>query len=264
MNGTSGIAFQQVGAGPDLVFLHGLLGRGGQWQAVAERLASRHRCWILELPGISASAPIADCSLPGLSRWLERALAVLGIGEFELVGASWGGAVALQFAARSGQRARLRRLVLAAPVHPFWRPNRRQRRLLTPPWTQLAAIVGAHLPLGVCRALMAPSFGDPARLPRASVRAYQELLRQPYLGAAVAAYARNWRADQKRLGAELAGIAAPVHLIWGASDRVVPAATAPALGRALARAHLVMLPGVGHLPYEETPEAFCRALPSTP
>lgn len=256
---TAGIVFEQVGTGPEVVFLHGLLGRGGQWRACAERMASRHRCWLLELPGISASAPVPDASLAGLSRWLEGAITRLGIGEFELAGASWGGAVALEFAASSPLRQRLRRLVLAAPAHPFWTPSPRQRRLLTPPWTYIAAFIGAHLSLKACHAVMAPSFGDPARLRPESVAAYQRLLRQPRMGAAVAAYARRWVADQQRLKMELPGIQAPVKLIWGARDRVVPATSAPALREALPQAELTILPGLGHLPYEEAPETFCSS-----
>lgn len=246
-----------MGAGPDVVFLHGLLGRGGQWDGCVQRLSGRYRCWILELPGISASAAVADASLAGLSGWLDQAVEELGLGEFELVGASWGGAIAMKFAAGSGLKRRLRRLVLAAPAHPFWTPSARQQWLLTPPWTQIAAAVGAHLPLAAWRALMAPSYGDPARLRAASVAGYRELLRQPGLGAAVAAYARRWRADQRQLQTELGGIEAPVTLVWGERDRVVPAATAPALQAALPHAALCILPGLGHLPYEELPEAFC-------
>lgn len=251
------LVFRCWGEGPDVVFLHGLLGWGGQWEACARQLSNRYRCWILELPGISASAAVGDASLAGLSRWLEQAMEELKIGAFELVGSSWGGAIALKFAACSPLQQRLRRLVLAAPAHPFWTPSTRQQRLLTPPWTQIAAWMGAHLPVAACRAILATSFGDPARLRPESVAAYWTTLRQPKLGAAVAAYARGWREDQRQLQSELGRIEVPITLIWGERDRVVPAVTAPALRQALPRAELVILPGLGHLPYEELPEAFC-------
>lgn len=257
MDATTEIVFQQVGAGPDVVFLHGLLGRGGQWDGCARILGARRRCWILELPGISASAAVADASLAGLSGWLEHAVEELGIGEFELAGASWGGAIALKFAANSPKRRQVRRLVLAAPAHPFWTPSARQQWLLTPPWSRIVAWMGAHLPRAAYSSILAPSYGERARLRPASVAAYRATLRQPGLSAAVAAYAGRWREDQRQLHLELGGIAAPVTLIWGERDRVVPAATAPALQKALPRAELFILPGLGHLPYEELPEAFC-------
>ena len=258
------LRFQRLGQGPDVVFLHGLLGMGAQWQPLAARLAPRCTCWLLELPGLSASDPIADMSLPGLRRWLEQALAGLGLRRFDLVGASWGGGLALEFALASPWRTRLRRLVLAAPIHPYWSPAPRQRLLLSSPWTQLAAATGAWLPHRLAATFLAMSFGDPARMPPGSVARYRALLRQPGLAAAVRGCARTLRPDLARIAAALASPsplagAAPL-LLWGSRDRIVPAATAERLCRHLPAAHLRLLPGLGHLAFEEAPDAFAAAL----
>ena len=55
-------------------------------------------------------------------------------------------------------------------------------------------------------------------------------------------------------------IGAPVLLLWGERDAMIPVANAQDYLRALPDARLVVLPGVGHIPQEEAPEASLRAL----
>jgi pimeloyl-ACP methyl ester carboxylesterase len=52
----------------------------------------------------------------------------------------------------------------------------------------------------------------------------------------------------------------PTLLLWGTKDRAVDYRSAEPLRRNFRNARLVTLEGVGHLPYEEAPEEFNRAL----
>src|SRR6185437_6739649 len=90
-------SLSRIGSGSNAVLLHGLLRCAAQWRPAAAALAAPFSCWLFELPGISGSRA-DDMSLPGLARWLKQAVAVLGIERPGLVGSSWGGAVALQYA----------------------------------------------------------------------------------------------------------------------------------------------------------------------
>lgn len=243
----------------DVVLLHGLLGTSSQWTALASRLAPDYRCWALELPGIGASARPRDLSLHGLTAWLEAACRALPLGErFTLIGSSWGGAVALDFAARSTLGARVGQLVLAAPAHPLWNPNRAQRFMLRPIQARVGAWLGARCTPQIHRALLERIYGDPARLPRESIAEYGATLRQPQLGAAIAGLARQFRAQRRALAAALPRMQTPALLVWGDRDPVVPVATAAALAAAMPRAELEILAGVGHLPFVEEPETFAR------
>ena len=58
----------------------------------------------------------------------------------------------------------------------------------------------------------------------------------------------------------LATIRAPVLLLWGERDSAVPASHAVDYERALPDARTVILPGIGHVPMEEAPEASAQAL----
>jgi pimeloyl-ACP methyl ester carboxylesterase len=52
----------------------------------------------------------------------------------------------------------------------------------------------------------------------------------------------------------------PTLLIWGNRDRVVTPASAEQLRREFRDCRLVVFEGAGHLPYEEVPEEFNRAV----
>ncbi|TAN22948.1 MAG: alpha/beta hydrolase [Acidobacteria bacterium] len=243
----------------DVVMLHGLLGTSSQWAACASLLAPEYRCWALELPGIGASARPRDLSLQGLTAWLEAACGALPLGErFTLMGSSWGGAVALDFAARSPLAARVERLVLAAPAHPLWNPSRAQRFMLRPVQARVGAWLGARCSPQIHRALLERIYGDPARLPLESIAEYGATLRQPHLGAAIAGLARHFRAQRLALEAALPQMQTPALLVWGDRDPVVPVATAAALAAAMPHVELEVLAGVGHLPFVEEPETFVR------
>ena len=66
------------------------------------------------------------------------------------------------------------------------------------------------------------------------------------------------RLDDDVVGETLAGI--PLLLLWGEHDRSVPLDVGRAAARRFPHAQLVVLPGAGHAPYLDRPEAFNRAL----
>ncbi|MGH9415225.1 MAG: alpha/beta fold hydrolase [Terriglobales bacterium] len=260
--GAGRLVYERLGSGPDVIFLHGLLGCAAQWHAAAAGLAGRYTCWLLELPGISGSTGSGRdrFALAGLSAWLEQAVEALELERFDLVGSSWGGAMALAFAAGASGRGALRRLALVAPAHPLWTPNRGQQFMLRPLPARVGAWLGAHSSSDIHRQLLARCYGDAGRLQPAAVADYTAVLHQRGLGAAVGGYGRHWRRDHAWLRARLAEITTPTLLVWGERDAVVPAATAPALRAALPGARLELLAGLGHLPFAEDPAAFDRVL----
>jgi pimeloyl-ACP methyl ester carboxylesterase len=52
----------------------------------------------------------------------------------------------------------------------------------------------------------------------------------------------------------------PALLIWGDRDRAVSLPSAQRLAKEMHHAELLVLPGVGHLPFEEQPEICNRAV----
>ncbi|MBP5226633.1 MAG: alpha/beta fold hydrolase [Kiritimatiellae bacterium] len=86
------------GNGPDVVFLHGLMGSCENWRTVRHALADRYRVTCLDLPcqGRSPHQPVF--TLRSIADDVMASLDRLGIGRVALFGHSMGGRVAMQIA----------------------------------------------------------------------------------------------------------------------------------------------------------------------
>lgn len=91
-----------------LILLHGIFGRGRNWQAIAKALVAarpEYACWLVDLPhhGDSGAGSHGD-TVAGLAADLDDWLTVEGITPDAVLGHSYGGKVALAFAARHPAR----------------------------------------------------------------------------------------------------------------------------------------------------------------
>lgn len=94
------IAYQQLGEGPDLVFVHGLAASRAFWFAqYALPLADRYRITLFDLRGHGySSRPDSGYDAPTMADDLAAVLDHLGIERCAMVGHSYGGGVALEYA----------------------------------------------------------------------------------------------------------------------------------------------------------------------
>src|SRR3954454_3627300 len=107
-------AFVKLGSGPALLLLHGLGCDHTTWLPVVQALARRYTVVAPDLLGHGLSAkPRADYSLGGYANGMRDLLTVLGIDKVTVVGHSFGGGVAMQFAYQFPERTE--RLVVVAP-----------------------------------------------------------------------------------------------------------------------------------------------------
>lgn len=82
-----------------LVLLHGLLGDGGDWQPVIDRLPAIH-CIALDLPGHGSHSALSVDGFEQSHQWLMDELASRNIERYLLAGYSLGGRLALYHASR--------------------------------------------------------------------------------------------------------------------------------------------------------------------
>ena len=96
------VHYQQIGHGPDLVLIHGLLCNiAFWWHHIALKLADTHRVTALDLRGHGFSAMSErGYSAAELADDVAALMTHLGIGQAQVVGHSFGGAVALAVAVR--------------------------------------------------------------------------------------------------------------------------------------------------------------------
>ncbi len=129
------------GSGADLVVIPGFQGRW-EWLRPALRALER-RCHTVSysLCGDFGSGWTNDRSA-GFERYLRQLDSVLdraGIARTALCGISYGGFIALRYAATRPER--VTRLVLVSSPSPGWTPNARQRRYIARPWRSTPAFV---------------------------------------------------------------------------------------------------------------------------
>jgi pimeloyl-ACP methyl ester carboxylesterase len=248
------------GSGPALILVHGLLGYSFSWRLNYEALTQHATVYAVDQlgTGYSDGAEHLDCGMSSTAARLVEFMDKAGIESADLLGTSHGGAVAITAAA--AMPARVRRLVLVAPVNPWSRHGRLLAPLLSswlgrilvprllPPLTPLHYFILARL------------YGDTHLIPAGTLAGYSA----PLLAGGFEHALRIlhcWNADLRRLPGAIPRIRhIPTLLIWGDRDPAVWPSSAEPLQRQFERAQLMMMPGVGHLPYEEAPVEFNRAL----
>jgi pimeloyl-ACP methyl ester carboxylesterase len=259
--------YLKVGSGPALILLHGLMGYSFSWRFTMPALAPYATVYAPDLlgAGFSDRPRGLDHSVRGTALRVLRFADKLGLGPFDLLGTSRGGAVAMAAAAEgmdvSGGKSRVRRLVLVCPVNPYSAHGR---------W--LAPFFGtpggaALFRLGVGRMpFLYPFFhgrlyADRNKIPPGSLEGYKAPLAIPGLFEHALSIVRTWTTDLRELEALLPKLATiPTLLIWGSKDPAVYASSLKPLAEHFPNSQTVVFPGVGHLPYEECPEEFNTAL----
>lgn len=100
------IAYQQMGEGPDLVFVHGLAASRAFWFLQYALPLSKHfRVTLFDLRGHGySSMPASGYEAVRAAEDITGLLDHLGIARCRLVGHSYGGGVALEFAGRHPER----------------------------------------------------------------------------------------------------------------------------------------------------------------
>ncbi len=263
--------YLRAGSGPALILLHGLMGYSFSWRYTMPALAPYATVYAPDLMGAGFSDRPAgiDHSTRGTAKRLLRFLERLGISSFDLLGTSRGGAVAMMAAAEClggdtglhDTSLHLRRLVLVAPVNPYSSHGQR-----------LAPFFGGAFGAALFRLFIAGTpflypylhsrlYGDRSRIPPGALEGYKAPLAKPGVFEHALSIASTWTRDLRELEAtlpKLAGI--PTLLIWGSKDPAVYASSAAPLQKYFPNSKLIIFPGIGHLPYEECPEEFNRAL----
>jgi pimeloyl-ACP methyl ester carboxylesterase len=259
-----------------LVAVHGLGGSALNWLSVAPLLASRYRLVAPDLAGHGLTRSNGrSTAVPANRVLLHQFIQSVTNQPVVLLGNSMGGMIALLEAGLCPEN--VAGLVLLDPASPFL-PS-------VPDPLVAAAFVGYATPV-VNRAVMAARrrlLGseasvrmllrllcvDPSRVAADVVAEHVELARvrnvfpqadQDFLRAArsVVATASGRRRSSYR--ATIRTVTAPVLVIHGEKDRLVPVSASRALVRQHPTWRLVVLPDIGHVPQLEAPGATAQAV----
>ena len=87
-----------IGAGTDVVILHGLFGSGENWRSQAKRLAADFRVHSMDLRNHGASPHASQMNYPAMAADVLATCEKLGLKQIHLIGHSMGGKTAMQLA----------------------------------------------------------------------------------------------------------------------------------------------------------------------
>lgn len=250
--------FFDAGQGDAIIFLHGLGGNLTQWALVAPELAASHRVLGLDLPGFGGTRRLrGQLTYDRLADEVFGLMDRRGVKRAYLVGHSFGGAVATHMALRAPER--LRGLVLVSPAGYFRYPGwmRLGSRVLfnRAVFASSVCVSAPFIKELVCGGDYGPGvevFDDATWQLRHSVRFLMNFVH--------AAHALRHELVAVTYLERLHEITAPMHMVWGSDDLVLPSAQGLAAMEAAPRGAITRLPGVGHMPIFERPEAVIAAI----
>ncbi len=234
---------------PAIILLHGFGSSLHTFEPWARELERTHRVIRFDLPGSGLSDPDPTGRYTD-TRSIELMLALmdrLGIGRAAMAGNSIGGRLAWTFAAAHPER--VSHLVLIAPDG-YASPGFAYGK--APDVPVLLDLMRYALPKSMLRSSLSLAYGDPARLDEDTMERYHALMLAP--GGRQAMIDRMRQTILQDPVTSLRTIRAPVLLLWGEKDAMIPVANARDYGAALPRSTLVTFPDLGHVPHEEAPE----------
>jgi pimeloyl-ACP methyl ester carboxylesterase len=251
--------------GPVLVFLHGLGGSSATWRPVMELVGGAARVIAPDLLGHGGSdAPASgDYSPAGHATWLRDLLRALDVDSATVVGHSFGGGVALQYAHQYPERVERLVLVASGGLGPEVAVALRAACLPGSAAVVRMLAATASTPMGALARSIAVGLGV---ADRAEIDALSDGLVSLADAAARAAFlhtvrfALGWSGQRLDARDYLHGLDAErVLLVAGRDDGCIPARHSEAAHRQLPGSRLAVLDG-GHFPHREHPEAFTREL----
>jgi pimeloyl-ACP methyl ester carboxylesterase len=244
------------GTGPPLIVIPGVQGRWEWMQPALAALQTRCRTIAYSLCGNDGTASRPDPAL-GFDNYLRQLDAVFeqaGVGRAALCGVSYGGFIALRYAATRPERVSA--IIFTSAPAPGWTPSPRQQRYVARPWLFAPAFV-VMSPFRVWpeiyRAM--PDWG--ARL-RFVARHGLRVLAAPMIPSLMAERVRleqslDFRPDCDRLKA-------PTLIITGEEDldTVVPVHVTRMYQSLIPGARYEQLTDTGHIGMLTQPERFAR------
>lgn len=244
------IAYERVGEGPPLIFVHGGAEDGRVWQPQLAALADEFTVVAWDEPGAGRSSDVpAGFGLAEYAHSLATLIEAIALGPAHVVGLSWGGTVVQELYRH--HRELVATLILV-DTYAGWKGSLPEEEVR-------ARVEGVRQMLAAPAEDFDPTYpglfaGDPPAefvplLEQMAAKVRRESLRTEVLVMA--------EADQRDL---LPRIAVPTLLIWGEQDVRSPLSVARKFEQAIPDTRLVVIPDCGHVSNLEQPERFNEAV----
>ena len=241
------VHYEAYGRGEPVILLHGWLGSWGYWFRTMEVLKNKYRCYALDFWGFGDSGKRrSSYQVSDFVGLVDQFMDRLGIDADPIVGHSMGGTVAISLAIEKPERVR-RVIVVGSPIggdslHLFL-------RLAGKPW--IASLVW-HMPVAL-------QFGIKIFSPyvvKNWPEWYEMVTRDISRTTLEAFFTSISSLHETNLTPQLPKVTRPIMGIYGVGDNVVVPSQANVIAQKAPLSRVKMMPGSGHFPMLDEPEAF--------
>lgn len=241
-----------------VVFVHGNPGPSDDWDRLAPAVAEFTRVIAMDLPGYGrAEHPYHfDFSVVGYANYLGQLLDQLGVTRAHLVLHDFGGGFGLAWAAAHPERFASVVLIDTGVLRGY-RWHKFARIWQTPILGELFQATSSARMLKI-----ALDRDNPKPLPDGFAERIASYADWPHKRAVLKLYraSRDPDAQFAQHLPSLAKLDRPACVIWGAGDVYLPVAFAERQRDAFPRAEVHVLPGLGHWPFVDDPEAVLEVM----
>ncbi|MSO73161.1 MAG: alpha/beta hydrolase [Rhodospirillaceae bacterium] len=252
------VHYKDEGKGPAILMIHGSSSSLKTYDVIVAKLKDRYRIIRFDVPsqGLSGLVSNEQAKSMGSTDIPEKLLADLGVKSTACVGVSSGSTMCVYLAAKNP--GLVNHLILSnGPADPV--ENAPQR----PPSAAMVAAqkesqTAGYKTRSYWTAFFSRQAGVPEHITPAIIEMYYDYNRRPQNDNVIALASKV--ADHEMALDLMAKVTAPVLLLWGAKDGMLPIPAADVLGKYLKNAEVskLVLPDAGHYPPLEIPERYAQ------
>ncbi|HKG07260.1 MAG TPA: alpha/beta hydrolase [Pedobacter sp.] len=236
----SGFKYIEAGKGETLVLLHGLMGELSNWEPVIDHFKDKYHILVPILP--IYELPILTLGVKSLSKYINKFIKHMKLGQVVLIGNSLGGHVGLVFT--TAHQENVKALVLTGSSGLY------------------ENAFGGSFPrresYDYVREKVEFTFYDPATATKELVDEVFKSVNERSRVIRILALAKS--AIRHNMSKDLSRITIPVSLIWGRQDKVTPPEVAQEFHELLPNSELNWVDLCGHAPMMERPDEFNQYL----
>ena len=249
---------RRAGSGEPLLLIHGIGSTWRAWKPVLDRLEAKHEVLAVDVPGFGRSAPLPAGTRPTIAAMadaLEQALDAAGSDRPHVAGNSMGGWLALELA----RRGRAASAVAISPAGMWTAKERRYSRNSLRVQHAIASRIAPY-----ADQITRTAFGRTLVLSSVMSRPWRLEPEDAAETLRLFAGCPGWEATLEAMTddrpRELGSISCPVRIVWGSRDTLLFPRQADRFVREIPGAELVRLPGLGHVPMGDDPEAVADSI----
>lgn len=249
--------------GPVLVLVHGSNASLHTWEPWVAELGGDYRIVSMDLPGhgLTGRVPGDDYSRAAMADFVGEVMDVLHVDRFAIAGNSMGGGVAAQYTLEHPERVSALILVDSAGIPVERNDDEVPLAFRIARMPVISNVMRYVLPRSLVEEGVRKVFVDQSKVTDEMVARYFDLsLHEGNRDATRMRFASYASRDEEAFASRLGEIEAPVLVLWGDRDGLIPVSAAHEFKKRIPQAELVIFENVGHVPMEEVSEESAAAV----